>query len=57
MGKSKSITDKEIVIVDGKPMWKSDYKKLIEREKNAKFMQLEKKKIKKKQIFIIRQKY
>lgn len=38
MGKSKSITDKEIVIVNGKPMWKSDYKKLVEKEKNAKFI-------------------
>lgn len=38
MGKSKSITDKEIVIVNDKPMWKSDYKKLVEKEKNAKFI-------------------
>ena len=38
MGKSKSITDKEIVIVNDKPMWKSDYKKLITKEKNAKFI-------------------
>lgn len=38
MGKSKSITDKEIVIVNGKLMWKSDYKKLVEKEKNAKFI-------------------
>lgn len=38
MGKSKSITDKEIVIVNNKPMWKSDYKKLVEKEKNAKFI-------------------
>lgn len=38
MGKSKSITDKEIVIVDGKPMWKDDYKKIAKKEKNAKFI-------------------
>ena len=38
MGKSKAITDKEIVIVDGKPMWKDDYKKIAKKEKNAKFI-------------------
>lgn len=38
MGKSKDITDKEIVIVDGKPMWKDDYKKIAKKEKNAKFI-------------------
>ena len=38
MGKSKAITDKEIVIVDGKPMWKDDYKKIAKKEKNANFI-------------------
>lgn len=38
MGGSKNILDKEIVIVNGKPMWKSDYKKLVEKERNAKFI-------------------
>ena len=38
MGKSKSITDKEIVIVNGKPMWKSDFDKLQKEDSKSIFI-------------------
>ena len=38
MGKSKSITDKEIVIVNGKPMWKSDFDKLQNEDSKSIFI-------------------
>ena len=38
MGKSKSITDKEIVIVNNKPMWKSDFDKLQKEDSKSIFI-------------------
>lgn len=38
MGKSKSITDKEIVIVNGKPMWKKDFDKLKKEDSKSLFI-------------------
>ena len=38
MGKSKSITDKEIVIVNNKPMWKKDFDKLQKEDSKSIFI-------------------
>lgn len=38
MGKSKSITDKEIVIVNGKPMWKKDFDELKKEDSKSLFI-------------------